>query len=162
MTDMTPQKLRLKRGRRGFSLMELLIVVAIIMILAAIAVPSYNKVQMGGHETAAARVMETLRVAQQQYFGTFGRFATTLVELGPPAGGTDGPAGAGLIPGDLAKGTVSGYVFTMQGTETGYMIQAQPSTFGGTGRRTFYTDQTGVTRQNWGKDPATSQSPELK
>ena len=142
--------------------MELLIVVAIMLIIAAIAIPNFTKARMNVQETAAIQQIGTIHTAQTQYMSQFGRYATSLVELGPPASGAAGPAGADLIPGDLAKGIKTGYVFSMQGNDAGYVIQAVPVTFDSSGRRTFYSDQTMVKRQNWGKEPATAQSPEIK
>ena len=150
------------RGRRGFSLIELLIVVAIILILAAIAAPKLNQNRMHAQETAAVREIQTIHTAQTQYYSQFGRYATTLPELGPPAGGQEGPSAANLIPGELAKGQKSGYKYTLAGGPSGYTISAVPETFGNTGRRTFYSDQSLVIRQNWSAEPATAASPEFK
>jgi type IV pilus assembly protein PilA len=149
-------------GRRGFSLIELLIVVAIILILAAIAAPKLNQNRMHAQETAAISEMKTIHTAQTQYYSQFGRYATSLVELGPPAGGQEGPSAANLIPGELAKGTKSGYKFTMVGGPNGYTISAVPEVFGNTGRRTFFSDQSLVIHQNWTAEPANASSPELK
>ena len=148
--------------QRGFSLMELLIVVAIILIIAAIAAPKLNTARMHTQEMAAIRQVGTLHTAQTQYFSQFGRYATSLAELGPPSGGQPGPSGADLITGDLAQGLKTGYQFTLQGTPTGYTVTAVPVTFGSTGRRTFFSDQSLVIRENWGKEPATLTSPEIK
>src|SRR3954452_16376906 len=95
---------RPRRNQRGFSLIELLIVVAIILILAAIAAPKLNQNRMHAQETAAIREMQTIHTAETQYYSQFGRYATALPELGPPAGGQEGASGANLIPGELAKG----------------------------------------------------------
>jgi prepilin-type N-terminal cleavage/methylation domain-containing protein len=151
-----------RRNSRGFSLIELLIVVAIILILAAIAAPKLNQNRMHAQETAAIREMQTIHTAQTQYYSQFGRYATALPELGPPAGGQEGPSAANLIPGELAKGQHSGYKFTMTGGPNGYTISAVPEAFGNTGRRTFFSDQSLVIRQNWSNEPATAASPELK
>lgn len=149
-------------GRRGFSLIELLIVVAIILILAAIAAPKLNQNRMHAQETATIREIQTIHTAQTQYYSQYGRYATTLLELGPPAGGQEGPSAANLIPGELAKGQKSGFKFTMQSGPTGYTVSAVPEVFGNTGRRTFFSDASLVIRQNWGAEPATAASPELK
>lgn len=151
-----------RRNQRGFSLIELLIVVAIILILAAIAVPKLNQNRMHAQETAAIRQIGTIHTAQTQYYSQFGRYANALTELGAPASGQAGPAAADLIPDDLAKGKKTGYTFSLQGSPTGYVVTAVPDAFGNSGRRTFYSDQTGVIRENWSAEPATATSKEIK
>ena len=71
------------RRRRGFSLIELLIVISIILIIAAIAVPKMNNQLMASHEMAAIRQVTTIHQAETQYYSQFGKYAETLVELGP-------------------------------------------------------------------------------
>jgi type IV pilus assembly protein PilA len=141
------------RRQRGFSLIELLIVVAIILILAAVAVPKLNQNRMLANETAAVQHVKTLHQAQVQYQSQFGRYATTLTELGPGAGGSEqvGPSAANIIPSDLAQGKKAGYVFQMQGGPQGYIVTATPEVQNSTGRRAFYSDQTLVIREEWGK-----------
>jgi type IV pilus assembly protein PilA len=150
------------RKRRGFTLIEMLIVVAIVLIIAAVAIPRIDKARMQAQEMAAIRQIQTIHTAEAQYYSQFGKHAVKLEELGPPTGGQEGPAGAGLIPGDLAKGNKSGYVFQLQGTQTGYAINANPQQFGSSGRRTFFSDQSMVIHENWGQEPATLNSPEIK
>ena len=151
----------------GFSLIELLIVIAIILIILAIALPKLNQARMNAQETAAISQIETLHKAETMYYSQFGRYATSLAELGPPSGGGNmSPTSADLIPATLSAGENTGYVFTVQGTPTGYAVTAVPKAFGSsseaTGRRTFFSDQTLVIHQNWGQEPATAQSPEMK
>lgn len=148
--------------RKGFTLIELLIVVAIILIIAAIAVPKINTARMHAQEMAAIEQIRTIHAGQTMYMSQFGRFATKLEELGPPTSGTPGPAAADLIPGDLAKGTKTGYNFVVQGGPNGYSVTATPQVFNSTGRRTFFSDQTLVVRENYGQEPATVNSPEIK
>ena len=147
--------------RRGFSLIELLIVIAIILIIAAIAVPKMNNQMMAAHEMAAIRQITTIHQAETQYYSQFGKYAA-LTELGPPASGAASPAAADLIPKVLADGKNSGYIFAVQNTATGYAVTAVPETFNSTGRRTFYSDQTLVVRNNWAQEPANANSPEIK
>ena len=150
------------RLRRGFSLIELLIVIAIIMILASIATVQVNKQLMSAHETAAVKTLNTIHQAELGYNSQFGRFAQNLVELGPPPSGADGPAAAGLTPKKLADGKSSGYVFTVTGTPTGYSITAVPEAFGRTGGKCYFSDESMITRVSFTAEPATAASPELK
>jgi type IV pilus assembly protein PilA len=151
-----------KRRAAGFSLIELLIVIAIILIILAIAVPKLGSARMNASEMAVYRELQTINTMQTQYMSQFGRFATTLNELGPPTSGGPGPQAADLIPGSLASGEKDGYIFTMTATPSGYTINANPKVFNTTGRRTFYTDQNQAYRQNWSAEPANASSPEIK
>lgn len=150
------------RARRGFSLIELLIVIAIILIIAAIAAPKLNIARMQAQEMAAIRTITTIHTAQAQYYSEFGRNAESLQQLGPPAGGQPSPAAADLISTDLASGQKSGYIFTVAPAKDGYTVTAVPQVFGQSGRRTFFSDQTLAVRENWGPEPATAQSKEIK
>ena len=76
---------RRQRQRRGFSLIELLIVIAIILVIITIAVPKYQKTQIFVRETAAMKAIQTIHTMQIQYQSQYGRFAASLTELGPPA-----------------------------------------------------------------------------
>lgn len=149
------------RRRRGFSLIELLIVIAIILILAMIAVPKVNQQLMSARETAAIQEIKTIHQAQTQYYSTYGKYADSLVALGPPASGAAGPAAADLIPKGLSDGKNGGYIYTVTGSPTGYSVNANPETYGTSGRRTFFSDQTLVIRNNWSQEPANANSPEL-
>jgi len=153
--------MRPNRRQRGFSLIELLIVIAIILIIVTMALPKVNKILMSARETAALKAIQTLSTEQVQYYSQFGRFAQTLAELGPPASGTANASAADLIPDDLARGEKQGYKFTLAGSPSGYTISAVPTAFGSTGSRTFYSDQSLVIRENYGQEPATANSKEV-
>lgn len=158
-----PTRTRHMGGERGFSLIELLIVIAIILIIIGIALPQMSKSEMQSREMAAVATLRTINTEEVQYQSQFGQYATSLSQLGPPAAGAaEGPQAAGLIQSDLATGIKSGYKFAIAQSPKGYAATAVPVTFGTTGRRTFYTDQTNTIRQNWGRDPATDRSDEIK
>src|SRR5580698_7940611 len=150
------------RLRRGFSLIELLIVIAIILIIAAIAVPKMNKQIMAAHEMAAIRMIGTIHQGETQYYSQFGRYAQNLSELGPPASGAPGPAAADIIPKNLSDGKASGFIFTVVGTPSGYSVTAVAEAFGSSGSRTFLSDQTMVVHNNYTAAPATAASPEIR
>ena len=116
-----------------------------------------------GQEMAAIRTLATLNTAQTQYFSTYGRYATSLTELGPPAGGgATSPSSADLITTDLAAGMKSGYKFSMVGSPQGYGVNAEPQVYNTTGKRSFFTDQSTVIREHQGNEPATVNDPEIK
>jgi len=149
------------RRRRGFSLIELLIVIAIILILATIAVPKVSQQLMSARETAAIQEIKTIHQAETQYYSTYNKYADSLTALGPPASGAAGPAAADLIPKSLSDGKIGGYVFTVTGSATGYSVNANPETFGNSGHRTFFSDQTLAIHHNFSQEPANANSPEL-
>jgi type IV pilus assembly protein PilA len=151
-----------RQKRRGFTLIELLIVIAIIVVLISAAAPKFSQYLMNARETAALGAIRTIHTAQAQYSSQFGRYAVSLTELGPPASGQGGAAAADLIQSDLALGIKGGFKFVLEQTPTGYRILATPTAYNNTGRRSFYSDQTMVLRENWGPEPASATSPEMK
>lgn len=153
---------QLLRKRRGFSLIELLIVIAIILIIITIAVPNLTRARMHAQVTAAIAAIKTLHTAQVQYYSTYGKYATSLTELGPPTSGAASASSADIIDANLASGKKQGYVFTLTGSGGGYIINANPETFGNTGDKTFYSDQSMVIRVNEGPEPATATSKEMR
>lgn len=139
----------------GFSLIELLIVVAIILIIAAIAIPNYLKSRMAANQASAVQSLRVLNTAEVNYATTFGTgFSSTLVELGPvPGSGLPSPTAADLIDQVLAAGTKSGYSFVYtptlpdsNGNYEGFNINANPTQPGTTGTTYYYTDETHVIR----------------
>lgn len=154
----------MKKTRRefGFSLIELLIVIAIILIILAVAMPRLQKSRMYAQEMAALQAIKTIHTAQTQYYSTFGKYAETLAALGPPTSGAAGPAASDLIQEDLASGEKQGYKFVMTAIPGGYIVNANPVAFGSSGSRTFYSDQSMSIRQNFGQEPATATSPLFK
>jgi prepilin-type N-terminal cleavage/methylation domain-containing protein len=159
---MTVDRYRRLARARGFSLIELLIVIAIILIILAIAVPKLGSARMNATETVVIREIQTIHQGQTQYMSQFGQYATTLAMLGPPASGGPGPQAADLIPSSLASGEKDGYTFVMTATPQGYTVNANPKVYNSTGRRTFFSDQSMTIHQNWSQEPANVSSPELK
>jgi type IV pilus assembly protein PilA len=151
-----------RQRRRGFTLIELLIVISIILVILAIAVPKMNTQMQGAREMAVIREIGSIHQAETQYYSQFGKFAGSLSQLGPPVSGADGPEAANILPKVLADGKKNGFIYTLAATSTGYAVTAVPESFGNSGRRTFYSDQTLVVRNNWGPEPATPASPEIK
>ncbi|MBI2817778.1 MAG: prepilin-type N-terminal cleavage/methylation domain-containing protein [Acidobacteria bacterium] len=142
------------KSEKGFSLIELLIVVAIILIIAAIAVPNLLKSKMAANEASAAAGLRTIATANVTYSSTYNvGFAGGLAALGPPAAGdpTDSAA-ADLIDSTLGvdPATKSGYVFTYLPINTPaadspngtFSVAATPVSPDSSGKSTFCTDQT--------------------
>jgi type IV pilus assembly protein PilA len=140
--------------RKGFSLIELLIVVTIILIIAAIAIPNLMRSKIQANETAAVGALKALQESTLLYSNTYGGFPHSLSDLGPGATGTPASsASADLIDSVLAGGIKSGYRFTYvpgttdpAGNVLTYSITASPVTPGSTGQRSFFTDQSGTIR----------------
>jgi type IV pilus assembly protein PilA len=143
----------------GFSLIELLIVIAIILIILAVALPKLSKARMFAQEMAATKAISTIHTAETQYYSQYGQYATSLNQLGPPASGTAGANGAELIDRDLASGEKGGFKFTVQPTPTGYAVAAVPTQFGTSGAHTYFSDQSMSIHQHSGQEPATPVDP---
>jgi len=141
----------------GFTLMELLIVIAIILILMLMAIPTIGSLKKKANETSAINSMQVITKAEVQYSSTYGAngFACTLAALGGDTkSGAPSPTSAQILQPDLAAGDKSGYLFsisckdkiTANGVDryNSYVVTAVPETVGKTGDRGFCSDQFGT------------------
>ena len=138
------------RKQKGFSLIELLIVVAIILIIAAIAIPNLLRARIASNESSAVASIRTINTAMISYnssYPTVG-FASTLTQLSGTCTGSVVPTSttACLIDSTLAGGTKSGYTFTASGTSGGYAAWANPVTLNTTGVNSFCSVADAVVR----------------
>ena len=147
------------RKQKGFSLIELLIVVAIILIIAAIAIPNLLRARMSANESSAAAGIRTISTAEVTYFTTYQLgYAATLTALGTPAGGCttpDATNSACLIDAVLTSASAvatpkSGYVFGVQAPvpASGFEASAYALTWNRTGLRTFCATEDNVVHVN--------------
>ncbi|MFH0839365.1 MAG: prepilin-type N-terminal cleavage/methylation domain-containing protein [Candidatus Omnitrophota bacterium] len=130
----------MRLNRKGFTLVELMIVVAIISLLVAIAIPNLLRTRISANEAAAIANVRTLSTACESYRAqqtppTYAAALTDLSGATPP-----------YIDSALGSGTRQGYTYTYAGTADAYTCTAAPVTPNVTGVRTFFVDQEGVIR----------------
>jgi len=144
------------KSGKGFSLIEVLIVVAIILIIAGVAVPTLLSARMTANQSSAVATMHTLTVAETAYSALYnGGFSADMSSLFPPAAGASpSSTAAGLIDNVLASGAKSGYSFTYSPGPTDSTGRVNAFSFSATpigpstGVQYYYVDESGVIRQN--------------
>ncbi|MFQ5741021.1 MAG: type IV pilin protein [Acidobacteriota bacterium] len=123
---------------RGFSFIELLMVVSVISILAAMSVPHLQKMKMGSQERVALATIRTFFKGEAMYLAQFQTF-----------GDFDGLISNEFIDNSFASGSKAGYSYAVQNpSQTHFEVIAVPLTFGVSGEKSFYIDETGVIRYN--------------
>lgn len=153
--------MNIQPAHRGFTLTEVLIVVATILFIAAIVVPKLTSSQIAARESAALSSVNEIRLAEEKYSAAHSEAGfVSLAQLGSSADSLGNP----WIDKDLASGRKNGYVFTFQpgeknnGAIRSYTLTATPEQVGTTGRRSFYLDPSGAVHYN-ADGPADASSP---
>ena len=163
MTQTSNTGILRKNRQHGFTLMELLIVMSIMIILMLIAIPNFISMKAQADETSAIQSLRAIYQAQIQYQTDFpaNGFACALPALGGNASaGPPSATAAQVLQGDLATGQKSGYTFNIvnctkvtvnnQDMYTSYEATAVPQSIGKSGHRGFCIDQAGEIKS----DPA--------
>jgi type IV pilus assembly protein PilA len=152
--------------QKGFSLVELLIAVVIILIIAAIAIPNLMRSRLAANESCAVATLHAMNTSEAVYSSTFGSgYSVDLTSLGGSCSLAVAPtsATACLLDAVLASdpATKSGYVFTYTSTGSpfvgSYTVAGAPVSVGSSGQRYFFTDQSNVIRYDT-TGPATASS----
>ena len=141
------------KENKGFSLIELMIVVLVVGIIASIAVPNLVQSKMAARESTAISAVRSLVTAQVAFAAKSGsgNFAVDLAELQT----------ASLIDSVLGSGTGEAYSFSVSGSGVQYTVDARPLVYGSSGVRSFFTDESGAIRYTTADAAATASDPGL-
>jgi type IV pilus assembly protein PilA len=138
--------------QKGFSLMELMIVLALILIILAMAIPSMREAKINADEASAVQSIRAINQAEVQYEAAYGGFADSLAKLGGADPCSKSAETACLLDDSLAGGSKQGYSFTAIGENksgndnTSFVVGAAPESFDRTGRRRFCSSEKNVIR----------------
>jgi type IV pilus assembly protein PilA len=149
------------KDQEGFTLLELMIVVVLILIIAAIAIPSMREAQIHANEASAVGSIRAINETELQYQATYGGFADSLANLGGAEPCTKSAETACLLDQSLAGGVKSGYRFgaiggnPSGGLNTSYFVGAAPEVFDRTGKRMFCSTDKNVIRTDLNASGAT-------
>jgi type IV pilus assembly protein PilA len=135
--------------------------VGLLPVAVVIALPQVVRTPTFSREMAGVKAITTIHTAETQYYAQYGEYAKSLAQLGPPASGTPGPNGAGLIDKDLASGRKAGFEFVLRQTQAGYSVSARPVGFARGGAHTYFSDESMSIHQHEGEKPATVGDPLL-
>ena len=151
-----------RRSERGFTLIELMIVIAIIALMIGAATYAFRSAQIQGHETATIKALDTIGVVELQFFNTHNRNFGTFEQL----------VKEGLLDSRFSGNppVVDGYTLTLKLTpktpnqQSSYTLNADPQQsegIGATGRNHYYIDSTAGTKHVNGDQPAGPNDPPL-
>lgn len=163
---------KMQGGEGGFSLVELLIVVAIVLVLSLIAIPNFLRARASASESSAVQSLRTIVSGEHLYSSEYGNGFTPDLPTLAGAGAT-GCDSAHLVDSVLAGGNKGNYKITYTGANavptsvpgcttpgfSSFQLQADPASAMVMGQRHFYTDQGGVIRQNSSAPAAVTDPP---
>ncbi len=165
---------RTNQRNRGFSLLELLIVIAIIVTIMLIALPNMSHVRMSTNETSALASLKAFGEAIILYQSNYKTYPKNQSDLGPAQNNIVSITSAGLLdsilaPPGSATSTKDGYTFRYtagpadpNGVILTYTINADPQSYNHTGIKSFFTDQEGIIRVATDGSKATANSPQVR